>query len=356
MRAGWIGLAAAVAFSAGAGWAQDDEPPSLTRDFGDWNVACDNVRGCTAIGFAADEAGGAGPHVFIRRGGAAADWPRVELGVGWTEEAQALKNGDRLEVAVDGPRAMRFTATIRKGANDYDAPVPQFPAEKTDAFMAALVQGERITLSLNGQTLGAISLKGSSAALRWIDAQQRRDGGVTALVARGAKPASAVPAASVEPTYTRAAAISQAGVPRTVPPALAAREDVKLCAEEYDEENPMRPDVSRLSKTEYLWHIPCGAGAYNFNGLFLIARRDGTGARSPGFGYPEPDHLVNGTYDPKTRMLTAFAKGRGLGDCGDDAAWVWDGRAFRPTHRAVMETCLGVTSEHWHVIWRAKVR
>lgn len=355
MRLPSIALAAGLALVGGAG-ATEEEPPSLTRDFGDWNAACDNVRGCTAIGFAADAAGGAGPHLFIARGGGAHDQPRVEIGIGYSEGAEAVMDGDAIEVAVDGPRPMRLMAHARRGRESYDWPELVFPAERTMEFMQAVIQGRRVDLTHKGTPLGAVSLSGSSAALRWIDAEQKRDGGRTALVATGPRPAKADPAPPDPPVIRRAPAISQAGVPRTLPAALAEREDVRLCADEYADDDQRAPGVYRLSKTEYLWHVPCGAGAYNFNGLFLIARRDGTGARSPGFGYPEPDHLVNGSYDPKTRMLTAFAKGRGLGDCGDDAAWAWDGREFRPAHRAVMETCLGVTSEHWHVIWRAQVR
>jgi len=355
MRLRSIALAAGLALCAGAGAAQD-ETPSLTHDFGDWNVACDNVRGCTAVGFAADAEGGAGPHLFLARGGGVYDQPRVEIGIGFGSASEAVMDGDAIEVAVDGARPLRFTAVARRGRESYDWPELVFPAERTAAFVEAVIQGERITLTHKGKPLGAISLKGSSAALRWIDAEQKRDGGRSALVAVGPRPAKADPAPPDPPTVRRAPPISQSGSPRTMPPALAGREDVRLCAEEYDEESRRPPTAWRLSKTEYLWHIPCGSGAYNFNALFLIARRDGTGARSAGVGGPsDPDYLTNGSYDPKTRLLSAFSKGRGLGDCGDDSAWAWDGRSFRRTHQAVMESCMGVTIEHWHVIWRARV-
>ena len=37
-------------------------------------------------------------------------------------------------------------------------------------------------------------------------------------------------------------------------------------------------------------------------------------------------------------MLT-FGKGRGIGDCGDISAWVWDGTAFRLTRYDLMPDC-----------------
>ena len=331
-------------------------PSGPTAAFKAWSAACDNTRSCTAIGFT-ENAAEPGPHLFITRGAGAGDAPKVEIGLGYNDGVDALKAGDRVEIAIDGPAPLRFTADIRRGPESYDWPEVVFPAGRTDAFLAALLQGRRMTVSHAGQILGATSLEGASASLRWVDDQQKRAGTVTALVARGPRPASSVPAAPEQPVVRLAPAVSQSDLP-SPPAALLGRADVRECASNYEEEEMRGPRASRLSATEYLWHVPCGAGAYNFNALFIIARADGSGARSPGFDAmpQEPDHLINASYDPKTRILESFAKGRGVGDCGLEARWAWDGRAFQLIHMRRMDECLGVTSEHWPVLWRARTR
>ncbi|MDO9224067.1 MAG: DUF1176 domain-containing protein [Caulobacter sp.] len=349
------GLAVVAALGSGNVLARSEEN-RLTTDFQDWIVGCDNARACTAIGLAAgDEAGGVGPHLYITRGAGPNDAPRVEIGVGFSEEADSLKNGDIIDILVEGPRPLRFNATLRQ-AGEYEIPQLALAATDTPRFMAALKDGTRVRLSHEATDLHAVSLSGSSAALRWVDDRQKRAGTVTALVARGPKPASAVPAAPPAPVVRLAPRLSQANLPTTLPAALRNRDDVKLCSEEYAIDDIRGPNIERLSDKDYLWQIPCGAGAYNFTALFIISHRDGSAARSPNFTPESPDQLVNGRYDPSTRLLKAFAKGRGVGDCGDEATWAWDGRAFRLIHHAVMETCMGVTSEHWVRLWRARTQ
>ena len=67
--------------------------------------------------------------------------------------------------------------------------------------------------------------------------------------------------------------------PRAATPAdpvadgLADCADVQQCIE--DNADPERefsgPQVDRLSRTEYLWGIPCGRGAYNFSYRYIVA-------------------------------------------------------------------------------------
>ncbi|WP_297799299.1 DUF1176 domain-containing protein, partial [uncultured Brevundimonas sp.] len=54
--------------------------------------------------------------------------------------------------------------------------------------------------------------------------------------------------------------------------------------------------------------------------------------------------LINSNYDPKSRTLRAFGKGRGIGDCGEAAEWVWTGRSFSLLSEVTMTDCLGI---HW---------
>ena len=52
--------------------------------------------------------------------------------------------------------------------------------------------------------------------------------------------------------------------------------------------------------------------------------------------------------------IADFAKGRGLGDCGERSRYGWDGRRFRLLHREVMGECRGSTT--YVTIWRAEGR
>jgi hypothetical protein len=64
---------------------------------------------------------------------------------------------------------------------------------------------------------------------------------------------------------------------------------------------------------------------------------------------------VNAGYDPKTRILSAYGKGRGVGDCGNSSAWVWTGGAFALSQATVMPVCRGYGPD-WPTVFQAKVR
>ena len=65
-----------------------------------------------------------------------------------------------------------------------------------------------------------------------------------------------------------------------------------------------------------------------------------------------PPTLVNPSWDPETRRLHEYAKGRGLGDCGTRSQYAWDGERFRLVHQEEMEACRG--SLHYVTTWRAE--
>ena len=63
---------------------------------------------------------------------------------------------------------------------------------------------------------------------------------------------------------------------------------------------------------------------------------------------------MNPDYDPESRTMTAFAKGRGIGDCGVDQSWTWTGEAFVLDRERVMSDCFGITSEFWPTTFRSR--
>ena len=343
-------LAAAAALTLTAADALA-APDGDAASFKDWRVACDNAGDCMALGFTKGEYV-IGPYLVVRR----ESGPDAEavLTVVLSSDTVEVKEGEHVTLTVtDIPKGYSFVADASMGESAAKVDILGRDAE---GLVKAILEGASIEVEVNGQVLGEVSLSGSSAALRWIDDRQGRAGGVTALVAKGAKPASAVPAARTAPVIRLAPAIGQENLP-AFPAALLARADVKACEEEQlDPEGDFgKPETqARLTSTEYLFAIPCGRGAYNFSSLFIVARADGSGARSPGLG--GDDTFVNAAYDAESRTLTAFNKGRGFGDCGSDDAWAWDGRRFQRTRHAEMGDCRGVPSEHWLVTWTANTR
>ena len=120
--------------------------------------------------------------------------------------------------------------------------------------------------------------------------------------------------------------------------------------------------VARLAPGVILWGPLCSLGAYNEVNVFFIGDEHGRHLKRinlpepPGADPAENDALMNVSYDPKTRTLSSFAKGRGVGDCGSVEAWVWDGRAFQLLSETEMIACRGVLTDDWPTRYVAKVK
>ena len=153
--------------------AKTDAPvtpkPGVLKTFGDWQVGCDNGLVCTMASLLPDDGAGAGATLNLTRDPGPQGRYHAILGEGVTD-------------ASGRKPAVRFTVDGRDLGRD------------ANALAAAMANGR--VLKVPG---GTISLKGASAALRYIDAMQGRAGTVTATVATGAKPAASVPPAPALP-------------------------------------------------------------------------------------------------------------------------------------------------------------
>ncbi|TDI54725.1 MAG: DUF1176 domain-containing protein [Alphaproteobacteria bacterium] len=117
------------------------------------------------------------------------------------------------------------------------------------------------------------------------------------------------------------------------------------------------PVIAQLSKTAILYAIPCTAGAYNI-AYRLYMRETGEiggvetlyfATWSGDYGWGGTDLLFNINVDGP--RLSALYKGRGLGDCGTNAQWVWRDYAFRLVRYAAQDPCEGIPTENWPVIF-----
>ncbi|MDP1616857.1 MAG: DUF1176 domain-containing protein [Phenylobacterium sp.] len=338
-----LGLAAAAfTLSLGGGATAD------SGSFGHWAVVCDNVQVCTAMGFG--ELGEMGSSALLKL--------RRETGPGAEPTISVITAGTAaatLRLAVDGASPSGLAAVpATPMAEDPERRVTELTPAQTRALLAVLVNGRTLTLMEGQNPAATISLAGSSAAMRFMDDRQKRAGTVTALVARGARPASAVPAPSQPPAIKAAPAVSQARLPTTPSPAMQAQ--LRDCDDDIADLG-FAPEVARLGQGRLFWGVVCSRGAYNvIYRLFLTDERGGD-VRPLELSYPSDEttsELMNISFDPKTQTLMNFDKGRGLGDCGAITEWIWTGEAFAVAHQVLMPECQGVMSDDWPVSYRSR--
>ena len=337
--------------------ASQTPPPSVTRSFRDWQATCDNGNACFAFGFAPDY--GAGWLRISMRPGADAE-PEIAFGL-WGEEASDAAPVLR----IDG----RAFAAARAEASDRGAPVAEIRSD-VRAVIAAIA-GARSLEIVAGDTL-TIAADGASAALLWIDERQGRLGTTSALIRRGGRPPSAVPAPPLLPELRAGSVQDQSGFgddKQILPDSLRALPEVQACLAESAHSDWLMQNVmsARLSARTELWAVPCGAGAYNILHHWYLT---GPGGRDPRpaelpdsqgrSGTGEGDDAwpvnatINGGYAPETRTLTAFAKGRGLGDCGTTQTWLWTGEKFDLQAERSMGHCAGTPWDYWPTTWRTR--
>nr|WP_314437911.1 DUF1176 domain-containing protein [uncultured Brevundimonas sp.] len=326
---------------------------SETKQFRDWSATCGNDGTCWAFGFTSGNNGG-----WVRIALTPGPDARPQVVFGYWPDGDA-KGPARIGLTIDG---RDFAADLNDASED-DAPIGQITGDARPVI-DALAQGKVMTI--RGVSTQDISLHGAAAALLWIDEKQGRLDTPTALMRRGGKPASAVPVAPTLPTVAPAPSVDQSGFGdqnQTVPAALRSRTEVGTCLKE--SAMPAVSDMvmsARLDARTELWAVPCGSGAYNVTHHWYVTGPGGRdarpaillGASGPADNTSPDNWTVNGEYDPGSRTLSAFAKGRGIGDCGTLQTWTWTGQRFVLTHESTMGECAGVPSDFWPVAWRTR--
>jgi hypothetical protein len=352
-RSLFLGACAAVLLGAAPAAAQ-------MKQFGEyWTAACDNQRSCAAYGVHFMWQAG---YIRIERSGAPEAQPKVTLAIlqdkpvkftlGFDAPApDILPKGTIAPDRIDEDGYMRFAI---------EAPI--------DDVLAALRQATTINYTPidpptpDGYYEATITLTGATAALAWIDAQQKRAGTVTALVKRGARPAAAVPPVPELPSI--AVARSTLDTKPLTPPVIAQRART-VCGKE--ERNGELRQPAWLDDTHVMHSFFCMrySGAYNLNYALLAAPVDNPQAARPAvLRYPpviaaieksRTDPLYNAEFDPATGTLVTFRLGRAAADCGTRARWMWDGTAFRLALLQKMPTCGRIDPQDWPVLYRATI-
>ena len=314
--------------------------PAELKTFQDWTVGCDNGRACHAVALMPESWPEDGLSMSVRRGAGATDLPVLGFDVGTESNASSL--------TADGkPLPARLV-----GREGY----VEVAAADAAAVIGALRSASRLELkAADGKPLGTVSLKGASAALLYMDEQQRRIGTATALVRPGNKAGSLPP----PPPLPVVVALRKMSAPGQVPSAaaLTALRRRHGCA--IDEVGgPEEAEIAALAPGQTLLLLACGSGAYNVSYVPFILRRGGRAELaafdiSPGWWDDGKPVLVNAGWNAERGLLTAFSKGRGLADCGTGSEFAWDGTRFRLVQQEEMDECRG--SRDYIPTWRARV-
>lgn len=337
------------------------------KEFKDWLAFCDNQRNCTAFAVNA-EGKDAFAYLRVDRGGAADAPVIVTLSVD-------LRDANGYTASFDDPALTGLPSGVLLGeegeGNDYRRTVIS-KTGTADDLLNSVRKAKTIVVTRRPaenkkleDAVTHISMSGAAASLLWIDDQQKRLDTVTAMVRRGAKPASSVPPQPAAPVIV-AAKPSKIKAPEKHSAALLAKGRA-LC--DGDKSSEIE-EVNSLGGGQFLYQFTCpeSSGAYNFAHVFLIgpagnvqALRPAQFRRPRGVGEVGGDGdplsgLTNPLFDPKTMTLTSFDKGRGYGDCGVEEQWVWDGKAFRLTLERSMPECRRIPLDDWPVTYRAQVK
>jgi len=354
----WQGLCRAAIALLGAAqvmaaWAATaaSRPVPIYAEIKDWMVACDNIRSCEAQG-ASDEYPGLS--MIIRRQAGPEGLLEITLASESGIEPSSLMldgapfdTGASWTILRDGRTTMLLAAR-----------------QQAAAVLKGLRNGTVLSSGpLKGRSAPALSLRGLAAVLMLMDDVQGRIGGVSALALPGPAPAGQVPPAPAIPMVT-AAALAPTLPPqaaRTLIGAIRAARASDMtaaeCEPEEDVTTPHDQDLAvLLSPDEALVLLECFRGPYQSASLAFRGAPDKP-SQAERLPLPLPleakpmDIYFSADYDPATHIFSMKANGRGLGDCGRSASWVFDGRRFQLVAYAKQGRCGGIVS--WPVLWRS---
>ncbi len=215
-------------------------------------------------------------------------------------------------------------------------------------------------LNSRGQeTAARFSLRGLTATFLWIDDQQKRL--KSPRIIGEVKAASTTTQTPAPNAYTSGNTTVLA--PDKLPPAIAKLHfvDGECDAMERPPLSDFGFETAQLDKTTRLYLVPCFAAAYNIVYRIYLKSTNEDRPRqllfanySSDLGWTGARDLMNISYDAKTKSLSAYAKSRGLGDCGTTSLYRWKDYAFKLIEYRYQEKCNGTRlPPNWPVIYAA---
>jgi hypothetical protein len=302
----------------------------IFREFGKWTVACDNGLACAAFGVSDADRGG-------RRQGL-----RISRLPGYAGKIRIAFDGksiaDDEHILIDGKIAL-IESRASMGSDS-------LPDEPLLGVTRRLLNAATMTVPGDDKEIETISLVGLKAALLFIDERQGRVGSRNAFVTRGQGKAAAPPPAyplirvsAAPPPDRKPTPDVAASVVRRVMAHHRRSADANICHLGNESEARETPVAYPLGRGLTLMEVDCWRAAYQAGSVFYIhdaARRTVADApfeqldvKTGALRIGKADSVSGADVDGGG--IGSLHKMRGLGGCGVQMSWRWDGRAFRLT-------------------------
>jgi hypothetical protein len=360
-------VAAALAILGAAfAHAEDSKPGDWTApevaEHGDWSTSCDNANDCTSVSVSrdfvkrvqsTDPGDYAMPTLWVKRRAGPSARPRVFVDTSTWGQASPL-GALTLHVYYDcdGDCTGRAYKLKQVETGRYE-----LAPEQVAAFFAESMKTSRAaTRRADGTMHGIITTDGLVAAMRRIDENQERRDTVTAIYAKGKKPASAVPVEKQRPTVRVVRGLNE---PSTEMPYHVEVQRIRKqhCTGPYDA-NETNIQRFRLRNGHNLWSIICANNPHNPTHLWLVeTSRD----KFEIFKLPRPEQgrpaempiQPHSLFDPASGQLSTYHVGEEVGSCGLKRRWAWTGKAFEMIDASEMPACYGIQAHQWLQTYRA---
>lgn len=340
-----IVLAAAVSVS----------PIGYLNTFRDWVVGCDNRHACHAttldpaptseeVETGADPIADNAIGMAIHRSAGANDAPHVRFLACYQCETSPDPAWVRGLSVLDKAGKIIFRLKLSATDADQAKALNGWSLPMDSALFAALAEGEVLNVDDGfDRPLTSISLRGLRDAMRCMDADQHRLGNVTALVERGHAAAYLVPPWIPEqPIIVPPAS--------TLPPAELRRAELRRLQNKnkcnYPGAGLPEAIYQRLDERTTMLLLNAGCSPYNGEGFVYVVDNDGKARLAlvrltPNEAPEGAPQVVSAYWDKNERRLYNFARGRAMADCGQEQAFVWDGKQFLLVDEADMGACRG---------------
>lgn len=328
-----------LAFLAAASVPQ----PGVVHNFDDWVVGCDNGKACHALAMLPTGRSEEGRTMSLRRGPEADARPTITI--------HRVEGAPAALVADGNPLAVRL---VREGEDVRVEP------ENMETFISTLRDGQQLSLRNADGTAGqTITLEGAFGAMLYMDEAQGRLDTSTALIRVGRLGPDTVPPPPPLPQIRLAPAPAGPALTLTRARIVALRREAGCEISEVG--GPDSFEAVAIDPARTLILLACGTGAYNLTSIPFVAERRGGDIHvelarfdiQPGWFEDGNPSLVNAVWDPAKRLLSSFSRARGLGDCGEQEDYAWDGERFRLAERRGMPECQGATN--FIATWRAEI-
>ncbi|MYM84678.1 DUF1176 domain-containing protein [Duganella sp. FT50W] len=288
----------------------------------DWASACDNTRHCEAVGYQNMAQSEPVTLWLARDGGGNA--PVVGKLMAYAEDADD-----------QAPLSIRAGEVLIQGIRQ------DITAAQMARLLPALKKADTAQVS-DGRHTWTLSLAGLHAVLLKMDDAQGRVGTLTALVRTGRQPASAVPAALPAPPLRALSLPPQRDSDKALLPAILGVLKDADCEDIASE--GAYGSIHRISDSQLLVVRQCSLGAYQ--GAYGVWRVNDKPPYAPVRlmlpdvdGKPE-DSAVEANFEDG--VLSSYAKGRGLGDCGSFNSWLWTADGFKLLESSNGPLCRGM--------------